>query len=1439
MTLSINKRTRKLLSRIPGELRPAMRYKVLCEMQLSGAVQEGSLLLRKSAAPLRGARGHFCVAKVSASAEGEQEPGVTVEQYLKARQIAWESDLAEVGLEKATEYANEWGALPTALNRVKFAENIRRVLAAHPDWVSTCPDPAPGSPHPGDTQPTIESLTSQEGASAALLRSKSEQEQEGDGLLSEAEQQAPQVPPTEVEIYSPASLGDAVSLLTELIKAGHVLLVKHDGKKTTAAQEVKDLDALSLYLENGALRNQSASFELDLKPSARYPGGLICIDIDNPRVWQKVAAHTIREALESDGASANVPLINPSTRGGHLIYRRREKGALASGQNALLNLGFRADVLTNRVIVVGEGKSIEAPFPDLANLPVCPPKLDVAKEQDGRFEFSNTPLVEGQRNTTLFNFLNTIPVESEGRVVIGLAINSLWCEPPLPEVEVVSLAERAGTAAKLMTPSSTVSEDNQEVADRANADFKLFQEYLGGKFVYNPQKSMWFEWTGTHYTVLDSYMFDVRLREVVYKLARSMKTSLKATKAKVIASEMKDRLANILHVNEEMLDVPLGKNFTNGYLRFDTGELVAHNPKWFVLTRPKVAFDPNEPLSETWLKVLSDVSRNNMLVLLGIRLMIRLALEPNEFSQIAFIVYGPPMATKSLLMEVLQDILGESATTLDMSGSGSAFVKFTLHNKTLIVVNEAEHMDQKEVAFVKRVLGRDFMGGEVKYGDVNIQFQVVATMVFVTNKHPKQIFDFDPALGTRLLPLPFAPFLGAPDPYLKKKLLAEQSGLISWALGLPKECLEANQRVGHLTRLADIEENATLLFMTQQVVRDPNGRIPEKLLHEKIHEFAKVRGLQPPEKQTDWIRDFPLLVSSIFRFQVNSDKVPYDTPTKVKCFLGIRFGEVGEETIPTPKADLDPRTREWVGLPMIDFDKNPDVPHANIVEIKTRTNLAAKVDAYQRAAAAERQSRLNLSVHQMRFPDSKVGYPGVAIADPALREEWSASPSLALRALATLVHEPGMIAKAPPQELKGFDLKASTEKELKLAGIAPHVDFMKDRNYTPCEPLTAGQTELLFNNCLALFLVTITRPLEGAMLESLARFTPSEVFGPWAVLRERCEIVGQVGQVANFLEHSLGRVGDPWAQVLRALRDRHPTVENINNKKLVGGRLLPYLYLFGENDYFRYNSWPPYTARDCHKLARAAFMREMARITGLQFYDVDASACHMRAMTLFIDPIDGPYLHKAVGGTDLWSEMANDVVAGNPTLGVIPHRVLRQAIKIKMLALINGGFVTTKHHVANAFENKVDSVGNPCEVHVDAVLELLQVHPAVTEFRASAERMSKFGFLYSLVSPHRVSPRSVTKGRGDKGEGSGLAEDTSLNSRVFASVESVVVSYLAQFGSVWKHPLVMVMTVHDGAVFMSKHSWCTEDQVEFDISFREFLRTQLELDMPVEFVEFQ
>jgi putative DNA primase/helicase len=175
-------------------------------------------------------------------------------------------------------------------------------------------------------------------------------------------------------------------------------------------------------------------------------------------------------------------------------------------------------------------------------------------------------------------------------------------------------------------------------------------------------------------------------------------------------------------------------NWTNGMLRWRTGELEPHDPDHLSTVQLPVAWDPAAecPQFSAWLESMLESEYVHL-----VWQMIAYLLVSGNPLQTAFLLLGGGSNGKGVLLRVITALLGRenvSAVSLD-DLTTNRFASSSLYGKTANIAGDIDSTFQVNTAAFKKITGEDSLQAERKHRDA-FDFTCWAVPVFSANKIP-------------------------------------------------------------------------------------------------------------------------------------------------------------------------------------------------------------------------------------------------------------------------------------------------------------------------------------------------------------------------------------------------------------------------------------------------------------------------------------------------------------------------------------------------------------------------------------------------------------------------------------------------------------------------------------------------------------------------------
>lgn len=310
------------------------------------------------------------------------------------------------------------------------------------------------------------------------------------------------------------------------------------------------------------------------------------------------------------------------------------------------------------------------------------------------------------------------------------------------------------------------------------------------------------------------------------------------------------------HGAGELLPGSGGVPFRNGWLDVASGALEPLSPardiRWIV----PGDYEPDAAAPRAWFAFLDSLgwdkaSEERRLL----RQWFGYLLSGETKQQKALMLVGPARAGKGTLLGVMENMMGEGATGLDLSAFSTNFGLSPAIGKGLATVGDARFEIRTDKALIRRILsmvGEDTITVDRKHKDP-LNVRLGARLVIATNELPA-VIEASNAFSSRFLFLRLTEtFLGREDLALRKRILDELPGIVRWALGGLKDLQDAGRfadtsegkRLGK--EMAEIS-NPIRVFIEEECALDPVAFVSTSTLHTEYALWAESKRYYiPPE----------------------------------------------------------------------------------------------------------------------------------------------------------------------------------------------------------------------------------------------------------------------------------------------------------------------------------------------------------------------------------------------------------------------------------------------------------------------------------------------------------------------------------------------------------------------------------------------------------------
>jgi putative DNA primase/helicase len=377
----------------------------------------------------------------------------------------------------------------------------------------------------------------------------------------------------------------------------------------------------------------------------------------------------------------------------------------------------------------------------------------------------------------------------------------------------------------------------------------------------------WLVWDGRRWAPDETNAVTRLAIETVRAIYREAAECADANKRKQIAdhakrSESRQRIEAMLKLAEALLADPPSAfdrdpyllNVLNGTIDLKAMQLREHRREDNITKLAPVEFDPAArcPLWEAFLERIFD---GNHALISFLQRAVGYALTGDTREQCLFILWGTGANGKSTFVTTIQAILGDYALqtpTETLLAKRTEYIPNDIARlkgaRFVSAIESAEGRKLNE-PLIKQMTGGDKISARFlhrEWFDFYPEFKI-----FLATNHKPVIRGTDHAIWRRIRLIPFTVTIPEPeqDKELSRKLLAEASGILNWALegclawqhgglGVPDEVKEATEEYRS-------EMDVLAAFLADCCIVDPNARVLNKELYTAYESWCRENGEEP------------------------------------------------------------------------------------------------------------------------------------------------------------------------------------------------------------------------------------------------------------------------------------------------------------------------------------------------------------------------------------------------------------------------------------------------------------------------------------------------------------------------------------------------------------------------------------------------------------------
>jgi len=377
----------------------------------------------------------------------------------------------------------------------------------------------------------------------------------------------------------------------------------------------------------------------------------------------------------------------------------------------------------------------------------------------------------------------------------------------------------------------------------------------------------WLVWDGHRWAPDETNAVTRLAIETVRAIYREAAECTDINKRKQIAdhakrSESKQRIEAMLKLAEALVADPPSAfdrdpyllNVLNGTIDLKTMQLREHSREDHITKLAPVAFDP-EADCPLWKAFLDRIFDGNHALISFLQRAVGYALTGDTREQCLFILWGTGANGKSTFVNTIQAILGDYALqtpTETLLAKRPEYIPNDIARlkgaRFVSAIESAEGRKLNE-PLIKQMTGGDKISARFlhrEWFDFYPEFKI-----FLATNHKPVIRGTDHAIWRRIRLIPFTVTIpeDEQDKELPRKLLAEASGILNWALegclAWQREGLGVPDEVKEATESYKTEMDALAQFIADCCIVDPSARVLNKELYAAYISWCQENGEEP------------------------------------------------------------------------------------------------------------------------------------------------------------------------------------------------------------------------------------------------------------------------------------------------------------------------------------------------------------------------------------------------------------------------------------------------------------------------------------------------------------------------------------------------------------------------------------------------------------------
>lgn len=350
----------------------------------------------------------------------------------------------------------------------------------------------------------------------------------------------------------------------------------------------------------------------------------------------------------------------------------------------------------------------------------------------------------------------------------------------------------------------------------------------------------------------------------------------------------------------------------NGVLDLSTGAMLAPTPALWTFNCSPVVFDASAPAPAAWLRFLADLWPGDPDTIAVLQEVFGYLLTPDTGQQKIFLVVGPKRSGKGTIGRVLKELLGPGNVASPSLGSlAERFGLEPLVGKLLALISDARLGATREQSTIAenllRISGEDAVTVDRKNNPAIPSINLTARVVMLSNEVPR-IADASGAMASRFVVMETEQsFYGKEDLGLTSRLLAEQPGILLWAI----EGRRRLTRQGHFTQtqaaldsIRQLEDlgSPMMAFIRDMCETGPTLTVSVNALFTAWRQWCIPQGVRGPSDKAGFGKDLHAALPAVRRSEPRrgGSRDPVYVGLALRDAAGPGVGGVGPFTFPTP-----------------------------------------------------------------------------------------------------------------------------------------------------------------------------------------------------------------------------------------------------------------------------------------------------------------------------------------------------------------------------------------------------------------------------------------------------------------------------------------------------------------------------------------------------------